>query len=114
LGCTVYPTVASPCPLVALRVIHESFELADHAHSRSVFKARLPLPPDAGISCELLVTDTPHLLDDGALTLVVADPPHRANVATIRRSQRHRGDRSKRTHMLVGTGSELDLANRAT
>jgi hypothetical protein len=65
--------VASPCPLVALRVIHGSFELADHAHSRSVFTARLPLPPEAGTSGGLLLIATAHFVSVGALTLVVAD-----------------------------------------
>lgn len=98
--------VASPCPLVALSVIHESFELADHAHSRAVFSARLPLPPDAGISGGLLVIETAHFVSVGALILVDADPPHRANAATIRRSQTFREDRKRRAHMFVCTGQQ--------
>jgi len=92
LGCTVYPMVASPCPLVALRVIHASFELADHAHSRSVLTARLPAPPDAGISGGLLVIDTEHLVWLGALTLVVAELPQPVNNKARTSGQRCRGD----------------------
>jgi hypothetical protein len=84
---------------VALRVIHESFELADHAHSRSVFKARVPFPPAAGISGGLLVIDTPHLVSVGALTLVVADPPHLVKAATTRKGHRYRRERIRRAHM---------------
>ena len=104
MGCTVYSMLASPCPLVALRVIHTSFEAADHAHSRAVLSARLPLPPEAGTSGELLVTETAHLVIDGALMVVVEDPPHRANTVRIGRSQRFRGDRTRRAHMVVFTG----------
>jgi hypothetical protein len=105
LGCTVYATVASPCPLVAPRVIHESCELADHAHSRAVLSVRLPLPPVAGISCGRFVIDTPHFVNDGALTLVVADPPHPATIATMRSGQRSRGERTRRlAHMFACTG----------
>jgi len=115
LGCTVYPMLASPCPLVALSVIHASFELADHAHSRAVLSARLPLPPEAGTSGGLLVIETAHLVSDGALMVVVADPPHRANAATIRRSQRFRGDRTRRAHMVVlHRTAGPALANQAT
>jgi hypothetical protein len=100
----VYPIFASPWPLVGLRVIHESFELADHAHSRSVVNARLPFPPDAGISAGLLVTDTAHRVTVGALTLVVADPPHPMNNATTRNGQSCRGDEMRPPHMFVCTG----------
>src|SRR5262245_11559516 len=85
--------VASPCPLVALRVIHASFALADHAHSRAVFSARLPLPPAAVTSAGVLVIDRLHFVSEGALTLVVADPPQPATTATMRSGQRCRGDR---------------------
>lgn len=111
----MYATVASPCPLVALSVIQGSLELADHAHSRVVFSARLPFPPDAGISGGLLVIVTAHFVIVGALTLVVADPPHRANAAMMRRSQRFREERTGRAHMFVlHRSAGRTRANQAT
>lgn len=99
--------VASPWPLVALSVIHEFFELADHAHSRSVFSARRPLPPDAGTSGGVVVIDTAQRGDVGALTLVVADPPHPLNTVTIRRGHSGRGNGMRPPDMFVCTGQQI-------
>src|SRR5262245_10276367 len=94
---------ASPWPLVALNVIQASFELADHAHSRAVFNARLPLPPDAGISGGVLVMDTAHRSGVGALTLVVALPPQPVNRAQKRTGQSCR-EGMRAPHMFVRAG----------
>jgi hypothetical protein len=101
--------LAPPWPLVALRVIHESFELADHAHSRSVFTTRLPFPPDAAISGGLLVIDTAQRVVVGALTVVVAEPPHAVNTATTRRGHSCRGEGIGPPHMVVCTGQRVGL-----
>jgi hypothetical protein len=93
--------VASPWPLVLLRDIHESFELADHAHSRSVLSAKLPFPPEAGTSGGVLVIDTAHRLAVGALTLVVADPPQPLTTATMRRGQSCRANGIRSPNMFV-------------
>jgi hypothetical protein len=69
-----------------------------------VFSARLPLPPDAETSGGLLVIDTAHRVPVGALTLVVAEPPHPTERATRRRGQSCREDGIRPPHMFVFTG----------
>jgi hypothetical protein len=57
-------------------VIHDASACADHRHSRCVDTVTLPLPPAAGSSWLLFVTPISHLVADGPMTLVLADPPH--------------------------------------
>jgi hypothetical protein len=73
-----------------------------------VFTARLPRPPDAGISGGLLVIDTAHLVWLGALTLVVAELPHPAIKTATRRGHRSWGEGMRPAHMIVCTGQRAD------
>ena len=87
--------------------------------SRSVFTATVPLPPDAGISGVLLVMVTAHLVEVevGALTLVVAEPPHPAAKVGSRRNRigHSRGRHGIRpTHIFVHRSGSRTRAKRVT
>ena len=85
--------------------------------SRSVFTATVPLPPDAGISGVLLLMVTAHLVEVGALTLVVAEPPHpAAKVGSKRNRIGHSRGRNgiRPTHMFVHRFGGRTPAKRGT
>jgi hypothetical protein len=62
--------------------IHGACADADHVQSRVVFTATVPLPPAAGSSAVLFVTETSHLLPVGPTKLVLEDPHAVAAIAT--------------------------------
>jgi hypothetical protein len=67
-------TVAAPWPLVAVRLTHGASVDADQVQSRDVATVTVPLPPLAGSSDVLLVTEISHFSPDGPVTLVVVEP----------------------------------------
>ena len=73
-GSTEYVTVAAPCPLVAVRLTHGASVDADQVQSRDVATVSVPVPPLAGTSAVLLVTEISHFSPDGPVTLVVVEP----------------------------------------
>jgi hypothetical protein len=67
---------------VVLSDIHGASEAAVHEQSRDAFTATLPVPPAAGSSGVLFVTEISHLSLVGPTKVVLADPQATAVITT--------------------------------